>query len=307
MPGFKDIRHQIESELKKYHKEDLMWIYNIVLGLNSRNENRLRLSDIKNSTNFDEIKELIIKELIAYNNEDEIIINFKLFNEQKKYFIKNEIFSDFKKDLRLCLFCISHLEIKEKNNNKSHFDNLLLSNKNLRFYFYSKNYIYIRFVYYILSKEIKIDELLEAKEEYNHLIRKKINTSLKFKDENFIIWAFEYLRSHGDFSERDFEEILNNSDKDLFITSYLDFFYLNKPLEYEILTIKMNKAWSQKKFRDSNKVKKDYHLPLTNKAKEELAKLSAFKKLSESDILEELIHQMFLKEMCDENGKLMYQ
>lgn len=62
----------------------------------------------------------------------------------------------------------------------------------------------------------------------------------------------------------------------------------------------------KKKFRDSNKVKKDYHLPLTKKSKEELAKLSAFKKLSESDILEQLIHQMFLKEMCDEKENSKY-
>ena len=305
MPGFKDTRHEIENELKKYHKEDLMWIYDILLGVNSKTNTRLRFDDIKDLTNFDEIQELIILKLIDYN-KDELISDFKLFSQHKKYFIKNEVFSDFKKDLRLCLLCISHLESKEKPKNKSKFDNLLAPVKKLRFTFYSKNYIYIRFIYYILSQEVKIDELLEAKKDYNNLIRKKINTSLKFKDENFTIWAMQYLRPYSYFSERDFREILNKSDTDLFIISYLDFLYLRKPLEHEVLTIKMNKAWSQKKFRDSNKVKKDYHLPLTKKAKEELVKLSALKKLSESDILEDLIHQMFLKEMCDENGRLKY-
>ncbi|MEN3970013.1 hypothetical protein [Acinetobacter sp. BWR-L5] len=306
MPGFKDIRHEIENELKKYHKEDLMWIYDILLGVNSRTNTRLKFRDIKNLRNFDEIKELIILELIEYNNENEIRRNFELFNQHKKHFIKNELFSDFKKDLRLCLFFISYLESKKEYKKESHLDSLLVSNIKPRFCFYSKNYIYIRFVYYILSKDVKMNELLEAKKDYNDLIRKKINTSLKFKDENFTIWAMEYLRPYSYFLERDFREILNSSDTELFITSYLDFLYLCKPLEYELLTIKMNKAWSQKKFRDSNKVKKDYHLPLTKKSKEELAKLSAFKKLSESDILEQLIHQMFLKEMCDEKENSKY-
>jgi predicted DNA-binding protein len=53
-------------------------------------------------------------------------------------------------------------------------------------------------------------------------------------------------------------------------------------------------------------VKKQYHLPLTKGAKSELKKLSDFKNKTENEILEELIHQMYLKEMCDEDGKLKY-
>ena len=40
--------------------------------------------------------------------------------------------------------------------------------------------------------------------------------------------------------------------------------------------------------------------------KAELEELSAFKKLSESEMLEQLIHQMFLKEMCDEKENSKY-
>lgn len=139
MPGFKDIRHEIENELKKYHKEDLMWIYDILLGVNSRTNTRLKFRDIKNLRNFDEIKELIILELIEYNNENEIRRNFELFNHHKKHFIKNELFSDFKKDLRLCLFFISYLESKKEYKKESHLDSLLVSNIKPRFCFYSKN------------------------------------------------------------------------------------------------------------------------------------------------------------------------
>lgn len=68
----------------------------------------------------------------------------------------------------------------------------------------------------------------------------------------------------------------------------------------------MSKAWSQKKFRDGDKVKKNYHIPLTKKAKEELNQLSTFKNTSEAKIIEDLIHQMFLDEMCDEKENSKY-
>lgn len=49
-----------------------------------------------------------------------------------------------------------------------------------------------------------------------------------------------------------------------------------------------------------------YHLPLTKKAKKELKKLSQVKNLSENLMLEKLINEAYLKEICDENGVSKY-
>jgi len=69
---------------------------------------------------------------------------------------------------------------------------------------------------------------------------------------------------------------------------------------------RMRKSWSQQKFRDAGKTKTKHHLPLTKQAKRNLKKLALFKNKSESEILEELINESYLLEMCDDEGKALY-
>ncbi len=55
----------------------------------------------------------------------------------------------------------------------------------------------------------------------------------------------------------------------------------------------MKKTWSQKKFRDSGKAKKPYHLPLTKSAKDQLDWLATQQGVSQTAILERLIQESF--------------
>ena len=63
--------------------------------------------------------------------------------------------------------------------------------------------------------------------------------------------------------------------------------YANKIISH------LKNAWAQKKFRDSGKTKKEFHLPLTKQSKNKLQKLSSLKNCSESELLEILINECY--------------
>ena len=90
------------------------------------------------------------------------------------------------------------------------------------------------------------------------------------------------------------------------ITTSLDCHNFTPESEKHQFIQRMSQSWSQKKFRDTGKTKTKHHLPLTKKAKAELKKLANFKNKSESDILEELINESYLLEMCDDEGRALY-
>lgn len=81
--------------------------------------------------------------------------------------------------------------------------------------------------------------------------------------------------------------------------------YLN-PAVRTILIEKMKKSWSQKKYRQSDKVKKNYHLPLTKDCKDKLSKLSALMNLSENKVIEKLINKEYELEATDDKGRFKY-
>jgi len=68
----------------------------------------------------------------------------------------------------------------------------------------------------------------------------------------------------------------------------------------------MKKTWSQKKFRDSGKAKKPYHLPLTKTTQKQLEKLAELKNCRKEHVIEKLIEREFEVLNFDENGKSKY-
>jgi hypothetical protein len=67
-----------------------------------------------------------------------------------------------------------------------------------------------------------------------------------------------------------------------------------------------SKALSQYKFKKKEKIKKDYHLPLTKKTKAALMELSALENMSEAKYLEKIINEAYSKTMLDSQGKIKY-
>nr|WP_278357407.1 hypothetical protein [Acinetobacter lwoffii] len=128
---------------------------------------------------------------------------------------------------------------------------------------------------------------------------------IDFKNSHQTSWIIKYLESKnlllslflGNFSLRDQPSII--------ITSSLDCLFLEAK-EKKPLLQRMSKSWSMQKFRDAGKTKTKHHLPLTKQAKRNLKKLALFKNKSESEILEELINESYLLEMCDDEGRALY-
>ena len=126
-----------------------------------------------------------------------------------------------------------------------------------------------------------------------------------FDDNNFVNWAYDYFLNNV-YDRRYFINTCTDENKKDYILSLLDFICLENKPEYEITFGRLKNAWNQKKFKDSGKEKKDYHLPLTKKTKSELTQLSEIRNCSEAKVLEDLIKNAYKLEYCDENGKPKY-
>ncbi len=79
-----------------------------------------------------------------------------------------------------------------------------------------------------------------------------------------------------------------------------------RPADKELFMQKIRKAWSQKKFREADKVKKPYHLPLTKQAKKQLDWLAQFYNTKNNIMLETLIKEKYELARLDEDGKALY-
>lgn len=301
MPGFDELEDKIRKELKNYSDEDMMWVYEEAMDTSSdyRGYNELQFKDIENFTKISEVRDLVIKKILNeiefnQNNLEKILKNIKNI---KNNFLNNELFSQYKKDLRLCLFSINLFQYKENE------INALLSDY-YTFELTTQETIYIRFIFLIYKNKKTKKTIEESIKLYHEHILNKVNKSKNFQNLDFLNWAYNYLNSQE--NEFNFEYYLNSENYYLGIISYLDFYSFIDNSGFIILSMKLNKAWSQKKFRDADKIKTNYHLPLTKDRKEKLKKLAEFHNETESQILEILIEEMYLKKMCDENGKLKY-
>jgi len=288
----------IKAILGKYRDEDLIWISIEFLRFkedikHGSKRNYTKLNDLNHFSSFNEIKTNLIN-LIKNLKSKKNIDNFleKISNNNNTF---SKILTDIKKNQRLCMFVFNYVRTDKRD-----FFN---------FEYEEPIYLHLAHWYFTINlntyrKDLKLENAIEFFN--NEILIKEKNCSKKFQDETFLSWAYLYLKRVG-YCFKNINYIPKNKNHyQLLITAYLDYLFFYDRILHENTINKLNKAWSQKKFRDGDKVRKPHHLPLTRKAKAELEELSAFKKLSESAILEDLIHQMFLKEMCGENGKSKY-
>lgn len=302
MPGFDELEVQIRRELKNYSDEDMMWIYDKLMDISSHypGYNSLEFKDIENLTKILEVRDLVIKKLLkelklSKKNPEDFLEKIKI---NKLIFLNNELFSQYKKDLRLCLFSINYLQYEKIE------CNILLTDA-YSFKLTTQETIYIKLIFFLYKNNIKKEDIEESIKIYYQKILNKVNKSKNFQDQLYLDWTYNYLKSK--YSEFNFEYCLNNENYYFGVISYLDFYSFINTSEFTLLTLKLNKAWSQKKFRDADKIKTNYHLPLTIACKDKLKKLAKFHNKTESQVLELIIEKVYLKEMCDENGNLIYE
>lgn len=107
-----------------------------------------------------------------------------------------------------------------------------------------------------------------------------------------LAWAWQYLAKHG-LQIECFNFTYNDQSKYMSILACLDNLSYGTPESKELILLKMKKTWSQKKFRDSGKAKKPYHLPLTEETQKQLEELAKLKNMNKSKVLEAIILKEF--------------
>lgn len=289
----------IEKNLKGHNKEEIVWIYNEFLFFRNSLQDRPRENSegferISNFLDFDDIKRDLIQ-LLKKLKQNEIYLFFNKIKQNEDKYTFPTILKEIKNNERLCTFIFNF--IKNKNEESIIFE--------------YQNNIYLHLIHLHFTKKLhsarKLRDIEDAIKNFNNEIKlKNKNRSKNLGDEGFLNWAYAYLKR----TNHDFNQIVyiptNQTNHQNLITTYLDHLSYYENILYENLMNKLNKAWSQKKFRDGNKTKKLYHLPLTKNTKKELQELSALMNMSENAILEKLIHERFLEKFYDENGKNIF-
>lgn len=162
---------------------------------------------------------------------------------------------------------------------------------------YGINDLYKTFLYNLDRINISIDEkilfLQNCASEWN--FKKLQNSETKWieeKNSSQIEWAWLYLAKHN-LQINCFNHFSNNNEKYESILACLDYLSYSPPETKELILLKMKKTWSQKKFRDSGKAKKPYHLPLTQETQAQLEELVKLKNMNKSKVLEAIILKEF--------------
>ncbi len=121
-----------------------------------------------------------------------------------------------------------------------------------------------------------------------------------------LTWTWEYLNKFYK-NINPFHPIQNNEELYSAILASFDNMSYGIPSDKKLFMDRMKKTWSQKKFRDSGKAKKPYHLPLTKTTQKQLEKLAELKNFRKEQVIEQLIEKEFVLLNLDENGKPKYK
>lgn len=289
------------SFLKQFDDECYIWMTD--LWLNQISDSSKLIEIINAQSNLKNLKNYLNNKIRQFDQEQ---LDFwrESFIRNKSKYLQPEHLKVFQQNRRLNWFAIQFI---------------LKDDKEFRIVDlpFSDPYIFLLYLIYIKAHPWKLDEhidtLTKIRKKFIEILEEKNNLNTYIEDNNFIEWAYSYIQSHRDIrysthnvigfpldtlqSKRDyilsiFDQILHNDDRER--------------IKYYHLINKLKKAWQQKIFRDKGGLKQSYHIPLTKIAKNELKKLAEHKNTTEGILLSKLINEAYLKEMCDENGKLLY-
>jgi len=285
----------IKYLLGSFKNKELFWINAILLKYKEfyevDNQFNIVRKKIRNIEELTDLK-IILEDLLNQLN----IFKLRIIKNEKIYlnysFIEIYELKKMKKDTRFINF-IKELHSFDNEKKFEHETSFKLPELEI-------NDI-LNFQEIIQQRKDKDDILNYFKSRYSYLINNKKNLNKYIENNDFLIWAFNYLNKKDSFYL--LGSPINHEEYKNYINEYFDSIFINNKLQYEKEIETLKKAWQQKQFRDQGKTKKEYHLPLTKQTKNELSSLAKFNNLSENSMLEKLIHQAYLTEMCDEKGK----
>lgn len=172
--------------------------------------------------------------------------------------------------------------------------------------FFTNNYDYFVDIVdkLILTKEIKNSQIIEIRNIWSNLKYTKEHTNwIDIKNKDQINWAWDYLKKSYKLAILPLQPINEKQRYDYIISSIDLMGFLSSTEAKELFLIKIKKTWSQKKYRDSDKIKKPHHLPLTKNRHEQLKNLAEYFNKSIPDVLDFVIEKVYTECMTDTDGK----
>jgi hypothetical protein len=284
----------ITNGLKQFSEEDLFLIYDEVLRLITIDRDRNARHSPKDLLNIDGYQEF--KEI--RNEITEILKNFRQISEIERVFINVKRRKEFsaplnhlyaiKNDQRLCRFTFNYIKNMNKNNDSK---------------FYINNNPYMQINHLIMSEDSVISHRfsIRIKDSQKTFITKikKLNNEKNLNDKDFNEWAYTYLiNSNSEFKDIDYHPVNKKERSDLII-SFLDYLYSFKNEDYKNLTHNLYRAWTQKKFRDSNKTNKNSPPKIPKDVQKKLKEISKKIQRTEEEILSELISDKYRELMIN--------
>lgn len=155
-----------------------------------------------------------------------------------------------------------------------------------------------------VTKDLKLNQINQIKSLWSNLESK--DKDIKWiNDKNIeqVDWAWGYLKKTNNlvFLPNQPTESLHRY---FYVLASLDLMgFLKNSDAKELFLNKMKKTWSQKKYRDSDKIKKPHHLPLTKNRHEQLKNLAEYFNKSIPDVLDFVIEKVYTECMTDTDGK----
>ena len=284
----------ITNGLKQFSEEDLFLIYDEVLRLITIDRDRNARHSPKDLLNIDGYQEF--KEI--RNEITEILKNFRQISRIERVFINVKRRKEFsaplnhlyaiKNDQRLCRFTFNYIKNMNKNNDSK---------------FYINNNPYMKINHLIMSDDNVISHRfsIRIKDSQKTFITKikKLNNEKNLNDKDFNEWAYTYLiNSNSEFKDIDYHPVNKKERSDLII-SFLDYLYSFKNEDYKNLTHNSYRAWTQKKFRDSNKTNKNSPPKIPKDIQKKLKEISKKIQRTEEEILSELISDKYRELMIN--------
>ncbi|MBJ8482405.1 hypothetical protein [Acinetobacter vivianii] len=238
------------------------------------------------------------KREIIYNIFNDDRSTYELAIKNKEQFLLNESelkwIKEHKKNDRLIIFII----------------NSLINTNNIPAYNFTStdNYEYLIHLldnFVLLNKDMKLNQLHFIRSIWSNLQSNNNDTKwIDIKNDKQIDWIWNYLKKTYKLETFQIQPI-NNHQRYNYILANIDLLTSHMSSEAkELYLLKMKKTWAQKKYRDSEKFKKSYHIPLTIQRHNELENLARLLNKSIPDILDSIIKEAYQKHTTDNEGNL---
>lgn len=241
----------------------------------------------------------------AINQKREIIKNHINLQPNRDYFLNNIIiqkdthltneseFNWINKTNQRLLIILINIIIKEYNVN--------LINPPT-----TNNYVYFINIFdsIPLAKDTKINILNNLKSIWSNIEINKYDINWIHKiNLDQIIWAWDYLKKNNKLAYFPTPPALLYERYEYICASIDLIGYSNNQEAKELFLLKMKKTWAQKKYRDSGKIKKPHHLPLSKESHRKLKELGDIFNKPLSEVLEFTIDKLYEDYINDSQGK----